>query len=128
MRCFVANVPTDWVAMLPWAEYWYNTFYQSSAGMTPFQALYGREPTTIARYILGSSSSDLVEAYLVQSDKVLSKAQAHMKKYADTKRMKVTFAVGDWVYVKLKPYRQTSIRVLPSHKLDRRFFGPFSDS
>lgn len=33
--CFVADAPKQWVTMLPWAEYWYNTSYQSSAGMTP---------------------------------------------------------------------------------------------
>jgi len=40
LRCIVVDVPTDWVAMLPQAEYWYNTSYQSSAGMTPFQAVW----------------------------------------------------------------------------------------
>ncbi|KAH0725501.1 hypothetical protein KY284_001366 [Solanum tuberosum] len=41
LRCYVADDPSKWVTMLPWAEFWYNTSYQTSAGMTPFQALYG---------------------------------------------------------------------------------------
>lgn len=41
LRCFVADTPHDWVSMLPWAEFWYNTSYQSAAVMTPFPALYG---------------------------------------------------------------------------------------
>lgn len=45
LRCFVVDSPHAWVSMLPWAEHWYNTAYQTSAGMTPFQALYGREPS-----------------------------------------------------------------------------------
>ncbi|WMV23990.1 hypothetical protein MTR67_017375 [Solanum verrucosum] len=132
LRCFVVDVPIEWVAMLPQAEYWYNTSYQSSAGMTPFQALCGREPPIVAHYILRSTSSYLVEAYLVQRDEVLtllkqnlSKAQVLMKKFADAKCTEVTFSVVDWVYVKLNPYRQTYLRELPSHKLDIRFFGPF---
>ena len=70
--------------------------------MTPFQALYGCEPPIVARYILGSTSSDLVEAYLVHHDEVLSllkqnlgNAQVCMKKFIDAKRTEVTFSVGD---------------------------------
>ena len=66
LRCSVADVPLKWVDMLPWAKYWYNTSYQTSARMTPFQALYGREPPTIACYIMGSTASELVESYLLQ--------------------------------------------------------------
>ncbi|KAE8692295.1 hypothetical protein F3Y22_tig00110847pilonHSYRG00263 [Hibiscus syriacus] len=47
--------PSKWEKYLAWAEYWYNTAYQTSAGMTPFQALYGREPPTIVHYLEGSS-------------------------------------------------------------------------
>lgn len=71
LRCYVAEVPSQWVAMLPWAELWYNTSYQTPASMTPFQALYGREPRTVYRYILGISASELVESYLLQRDEVL---------------------------------------------------------
>uniref|UniRef100_A0A0V0GZ30 Putative ovule protein n=1 Tax=Solanum chacoense TaxID=4108 RepID=A0A0V0GZ30_SOLCH len=49
LRCFVADSPHEWSPLLPWAEYWYNTALQAAAGMTPFQALYGREPPTIPR-------------------------------------------------------------------------------
>ena len=38
-QCFVVDSPYEWFPMLPWAEYWYNTTYQTSAGMTPFQVL-----------------------------------------------------------------------------------------
>ncbi|KAK4729763.1 hypothetical protein R3W88_022751 [Solanum pinnatisectum] len=65
--------------------------------MTPFRVLYGRDPPTVARYILGSSSSEIIEAYLV----------------------------GEWVYVKLKPYRQNTVRLHQHPKLGRRYFGPF---
>ncbi|KAH0655105.1 hypothetical protein KY285_029987 [Solanum tuberosum] len=132
LRCYVADAPTKWVTMLPWAEFWYNTSYQTSAGMTPFKALYGREPPTIARYILGNTASELVEAYFIQRDTVLAllknnllKAQAKMKTFADKHRTDLVFTVGDWVFVKLKPYRQLSMRLQKGHKLGRRYFGPF---
>ena len=36
IRCYVDDVPATWVSMLPWDEFWYNTSYQTSAGMAPF--------------------------------------------------------------------------------------------
>ena len=39
-------------------------------------------------------------------------------------RWDLSFTVGDWVYVHLRPYRQTSLA--PSYsKLGKRFYGPF---
>lgn len=48
-----------------------------------------------------------------------------MKTLADKSRTEVAFEIGDWVYVKLKPYRQVSLRLQKDHKLGRRYFGPF---
>lgn len=48
-----------------------------------------------------------------------------MKHQADKKRAERVFQVGDWVYLKLQPYVQTSVAQRPSQKLGFRFFGPF---
>ncbi|KAL3564871.1 hypothetical protein D5086_032917 [Populus alba] len=50
LHCFAYQQPRKWHSFLPWAEFWYNTTYHSSTGMTPFQALYGRLPPTIPQY------------------------------------------------------------------------------
>ncbi|TYK22764.1 peroxidase 64 [Cucumis melo var. makuwa] len=39
LRCFCGERPKEWIEWLHWAEYWYNTTYQSSIGISPFQAL-----------------------------------------------------------------------------------------
>lgn len=39
----------------------------------------------------------------------LSQAQERMKYYANKGRSEREFAVGDWVYLKLQPYKQTSL-------------------
>lgn len=38
--------------------------------MTPFQALYDREPPNMMRYLLGSNSNDMVEQHMLRSDEV----------------------------------------------------------
>lgn len=50
-----------------------------------------------------------------------------MKHFVDTKRHDVHFTVNDWVLVKLRPHRQTSISSQPIgySKLAKRFYGPF---
>ncbi|OIT06257.1 hypothetical protein A4A49_52619 [Nicotiana attenuata] len=86
--------------------------------MSPFHALYGRAPPNIGRYIRGSSPSELVESYFVDMDEILAllklnliEEQTRMKKMADKHRIELEFAVGDWVFVKLKPYHQNTVRI-----------------
>ena len=54
----------------------------------------------------------------------LPKYQTLMKRMANNHRRDLTFDVGDWVYVKLRPYRQTSLQHTYS-KLSKWFYGPF---
>jgi hypothetical protein len=51
LRCFTGNNPKSWARLLPWAEYWYNTAFQNSIAMTPFKAVYGRDPPSLIRYV-----------------------------------------------------------------------------
>ncbi|KAJ0430223.1 putative nucleotidyltransferase, Ribonuclease H [Helianthus annuus] len=132
LRCYVLDHPKDWFRFLPWAEFWYNTSFQTSAKMSPFEVLYGRKPPTVARYLKDSTGHPLLEAQLLERDAVLttlkinlSKAQSKMKLAADSHRRDVQFQVNDWVYIKLQPYRQGSVRLQRHHKLGRRFFGPY---
>ncbi|CAJ2644751.1 unnamed protein product [Trifolium pratense] len=132
LRCFTFNKPTAWFKALAWSEFWYNTAFQTSIGMTPFKALYGRDPPTLVRYQPQTTDPPTVQEELMERDQVLQqlkshleRAQQYMKKQADKHRSDLVLKVGDMVLVKLQPYRQQSLALRKNQKLGMRYFGPF---
>lgn len=60
-----------------------------------------------------------------QLKRLLAQAQDMMRKFADPKRSERQFQVGEYVYLKLKPYKQLSLRKSKVWKLTPRYCGPF---
>ncbi|XP_076886479.1 DEAD-box ATP-dependent RNA helicase 52A-like [Bidens hawaiensis] len=48
-----------------------------------------------------------------------------MKQTAELKRTERLFEVGDWVYLKLQPFVQSTMRVRKYYKLGPKYYGPF---
>lgn len=117
LRCFVHACPTKWIHWLPLAEFWYNTSYHSALGRTPFEVLYGYT-TKHFGLTADSATSKLPELdnwlteRAVMQDLVhqhLLRAQSRMKRQSDKRRSERSFDVGDWVFLKLQPYVQSSL-------------------
>lgn len=97
-----------------------------------FQVVYGRPPHNLKEYIAGTTHIQVVDNTLTKRAQVLeelkrklAKAQETMKNYAGQTRVAHKFAVGDLVFVKLKPYMQHSMVDRRIHKLSKRFYDPF---
>jgi hypothetical protein len=90
------------------AEYWYNTNYHASSKLTPFEILYGIQPTRLVEFIPGTTRNQAVEENLHSREQILSllkhnllAAQERQKYHHDKKHTEISFAKGDWVYLRL---------------------------
>lgn len=132
LRCFSADQPKTWVCWLHWAEFWFNTTFHSAANQTPFEAVYGRKPPALPRWGLGETRVEAVQRELLDRDEALrqlrtqlSRAQDRMQSQANAKRVEKSFAVGEWVFVKLRAHRQQSVVTRVHAKLAARYYGPY---
>ena len=132
LRCAVHACPKNWYHWLALAEYWYNTSYHTSLGLTPFEVLYGHKPRDFGTPNLDECTVSDVATWMKERaimtqllHQHLERAQHRMKHHADKHRTDRHFDVGDQVYLKLQPHIQSSVAHRPNQKLSFRYYGPF---
>ena len=110
----------------------YNKTYHISIGMSPFRELYGYDASTFADLIFGDSRAPKAKDWIQESQDILKvlkdnlqMAQNQQKMYADRRRVERSFEVGDLVYLRLQPYRESSLKQKGAEKLKPKFYGPY---
>jgi transposase InsO family protein len=97
---------------LSYVEFSYNNNYQESLKMAPFEMLYGcrcQTPLfwseTGERKVFEPNVLQEAEKQVRMVRENLLLAQSRQKSYADHRRRKLSFEVGDFVYLKVSPIR-----------------------
>ncbi|XP_074322859.1 uncharacterized protein LOC141659833 [Apium graveolens] len=100
--------------------------------MSPYEALYGVKPRQMCIPATCRSAIETVQDFQIKREVMnqllkdaIQLAQNKYKMYADKKRKEVEYKVGDWVFLKLQPCRQSSVAVRRFLKLFHNFFGPY---
>ena len=135
LRAFIDPLHENWDNMLPFAVHAYNTSVQASTRVSPFRALFGRDPCLPSAPQISSSEDapthkDAADWWLyLQSlrptmryaiTKNLQVAQQRQRRHYDKGREEVTYQLDDlvWVYY---PIRRKGL----SESLMHRWLGPY---
>ena len=112
--CFAIDQPRSSYFWTPWAEFWCNSTFLGTMGTSPFEVVYGRKPPYVIQFIYGEIRVEVLGQELRDRDEDirqlkihLLRAQSIIKDQTDKKWSEIQFQLGEWVYVKLKPYRQS---------------------
>jgi hypothetical protein len=121
-----------WVKWLHLGEHCYNTTFHMSIGMTPFQALYGYDAPTLVDLVFRERRAPKAKDWIIESQEILKllkenpqTAQNRQKISADRHRIEHNFEVGDLVFLRIQPYRQSCLKKCGAEKLKPRFYGPY---
>ena len=100
--------------------------------MTPYEAVYGQLPPSPTSYLKGCSKVQAVDQLLQHRATMLAHlrenlhhAQNRMKQQVDQHRSERQFQEGDQVFLRLQPYKQTSLKDKGCQKLSPKFYGPY---
>ncbi|GKC80907.1 putative reverse transcriptase domain-containing protein [Tanacetum coccineum] len=131
LRACVLDFEGSWDVHLPLVEFSYNNSYHSSVRYAPFEALYGRKCRSPIMWA-EVGEGQLIGPELVQetTEKIsqikdrLKAVRDRQKSYVDKRRKPLEFSVGDYVLLKVSPWKCV-VCFGKKGKLAPRFVGPF---
>ena len=116
---------------IPLVEFVYNNSFQSSIGMAPYEALYGRKCRTPLcwtelneKKVIGPNLIQETEEKVKRSREGLKIANDRPKSYADMKRKDIRYEIGEKVFLKVSPWKKV-MRFGKKGKLSPRFIRPY---
>ena len=121
----------SWDRHIPLVEFVYSNSFQSSIGMAPYKALYGRKCITplcwtesSEKKIIGPDLIQETEEKVKMIREILKVATDRQKSYADMKRKDVCYEISEKVFLKVSPWKKV-MRFGRKGKLSSRFVGPY---
>jgi hypothetical protein len=131
LRACALQYGRSWDKSLSYTKFSYNNSYQESLKMAPFEMLYGRRCWTPLFWneigkqkVFGPDILQEAEMQVRMVRENLRVVQLRQKSYADHRRKELSFNVGDFVYLKVRPMRGLHHFKIRG-KLAPRFIGPF---
>ncbi|GJR36516.1 putative reverse transcriptase domain-containing protein [Tanacetum coccineum] len=129
LRACVIDFGGNWEDHLPLVEFAYNNSYHASFKMPPYEMLYGRRcRTPVCWDEVGSRELASTNVVLATTEKIetirerLKEAQDRWKSYANKRRRPIKFDVGEFVMLKVSPWKGV-MRFKNKGKLSPRFIG-----
>ncbi|EOY08653.1 DNA/RNA polymerases superfamily protein [Theobroma cacao] len=126
LRACVIDFIGSWDRHLPLVEFAYNNSFQSSIGMAPYEALYGRKcQTPFCWDEVGERKLVNVELIDLTNNKVkvirerLKTAQDRQKNYLDKRRKDLEFEVDDKVFLKVSPWKGNNLKFPSGESSDK---------
>ena len=107
------NYEGSWNKHTPLIEFVYNNSFQSSIGMAPYEALYGRKCRTSLcwtelseKKVIGPDLIQETEEKVKMIRERLKVSIDRQKSYADMKRKYIQYEVGKKVFLKVSPWKK----------------------
>ena len=129
LRSCAIDYEGSWDRHIPLVEFVYNNSFQSSIGMAPYKALYGRKCRTplcwtelSERKVIGLDLIQETEEKAKTIRERLKVATNRHKSYTDMKRKYIHYEVGEKVFLKVSPWKKV-MKFRKNGKLSPRFIG-----
>jgi hypothetical protein len=121
LRNYVGGQQRTWVKWLHLGEHCYNTTFHMSIGY---------DAPTLVDLVFGESRAPKAKDWIIESQEILKllkenlqTTQNRQKMSADRHNIERNFEVGDLVFLRLQPYRQSSLKKSGAEKLKPGFYG-----